>query len=234
MTQIIYPAGGWLPPGAPVNWQRSDQGRDFVTTWQGIIQGPGDGVCVNVGSNVPFPDGFGPDYPWVKITTGQFAGHTFYIGHCSTLVHTGQAFKFGDPLARADQGHNFEGTLGGWVELGEIPFGPVVPSHWFDGILMKPLVVNVPNPDPHNYLWFDTAVPMNGRTYNERLLVETYDKLRVHGLLNRKKLAPIRLALGELAKRIDGIAHSSAELMVFHRKFRRDQMLGRSQGKRYV
>lgn len=149
--KVKYPAGGWLPPGAHFDWQRSDQGRDFVTNWQGAIQAPGDGECVNVGSDRPFPNGFGPAYAWVKITGGNFRGHTFYIGHCTAAVRTGDQFKFGHVLAHADQGHNFEGTVGGWVELGEVqPNGTLGPEsstgHWFDKYLREPVVVKEPGP----------------------------------------------------------------------------------------
>lgn len=144
--KIRYPAGGWLPPGAHFDWQRSDQGRDFVTNWGGVIQAPGNGECVAVSSDAAFPNGFGPAYARVKITSGNFRGHTYYIGHCTTAIHAGETFSFGHVLAHANQGHNFEGTVGGWVELGEVQSnGTLGPSsstgHWFDRFLRHPKVV---------------------------------------------------------------------------------------------
>lgn len=149
VTQIVYPAGGWLPAGAHLELEWDDQGRDFSTDWQGIVQAPGDGQCINVLSDRPFPSGFGPRYPVVRIDTGAFAGHEFYIGHNTSLVSDGESFKFGHPLARADQGHNWSGTTGGWVELGEAFGGSPGPKSgvkWFDHLLDQPLVVNVPDP----------------------------------------------------------------------------------------
>lgn len=146
---VRYPAGGWLKPGTPVNWQRSDQGRDFVIPWQAELQAPGSGWCVENGSDAAFPNGFGPRYAKVMITTGQFATHEWYIGHCTSLLVPGQHFAFGTPVARADQGHDFEGTHGGWVEFGQVQsngsLGPNNPSgHWFDPMLFNTLNVNVP------------------------------------------------------------------------------------------
>lgn len=114
--QRTYPAGGWLPPGARFTVERIDQGQDFITDWQGPVIAPGDGHVVEVLSDRPFPDGFGPGYPVVQIDTGRWAGRTLYIGHTSTAVRAGQTFKTGTVLAHADQGHV---SGGGWVELGE-------------------------------------------------------------------------------------------------------------------
>ena len=149
--KISYPCSGWLAPGTRVQWERSDQGRDLVIPWRGVWQAPGAGECVNVGSDRPFPNGFGPAYPWVRIDTGRFAGHTFYLGHCTALVRAGQRFTFGHPIARADQGHDFNGTLGGWTELGQVQadgtLGPFsATGHWYDHLLREDLVIEVPDP----------------------------------------------------------------------------------------
>lgn len=147
-----YPAGGWLPPGAHLELKWDDQGRDFATNWGGHVQAPGDGECIAVLSDRPFPNGFGPDYPVVRIDTGMFRGHEFYIGHNTSLVKPGEKFGFGHPLAVANQGHNWAGTTGGWVELGEafngLP-GPKTGRKWFDDLLEKPLVINHPDPPLH-------------------------------------------------------------------------------------
>ena len=154
-----WPAGGWLPQGAKFIWEHPDQGRDFATTYHGIVQAPGSGCVVAIGADRPFPNGFGPDYPMVSITAGRWAGHTWYLGHTSTLVHEGQCFRFGAPLARADQGtaSSISYALfgapndGSWVELGEVVqingntvLGPYSDTgHWFDS-LFSPLVIADP------------------------------------------------------------------------------------------
>lgn len=119
-THETRPAGGWLPHGARYDERRVDQGQDFITGWGGPIIAAGDGYVVHNLSDKPFPGGFGPHYAVVHIDTGPFAGHDWYIGHCTSTVSAGEHFKEGHQLARADQGH-VEG--GGWCELGEAPGG---------------------------------------------------------------------------------------------------------------
>lgn len=143
--QTVYPAHGWLAPGAHLEFQRDDQGKDFVTNWRGPITAPGDGECIAVLHDRAFPSGFGPAYPVVRIDTGDFKGHEFYIGHTTAAVHEGERFRFAHVLSHADQGHDFEGTHGGWVELGEafggLP-GPNDSTHWYDQLLKEPLRVS--------------------------------------------------------------------------------------------
>lgn len=153
----IYPAGGWLAPGTPISWQREDQGQDFVIPWRGVLQAPGAGYVVAIGVNTPFPNGFGPHYARVRITTGRWAGHEWYLGHCTALVSAGQKFTFGTPLARADQGHPSQIGIvlsrppgdGGWVELGQVLpsgiFGPNQTGHWYRTFFQN-LIVKVPDP----------------------------------------------------------------------------------------
>lgn len=119
------PAGGWLPHGARYDERRVDQGQDFITGWRGPIIAAGDGYVIHNLSDRAFPDGFGPHYCVVHIGTGPFAGHDWYIGHCTSVVHDGQHFKEGATLAHADQGQ-VEG--GGWCELGEAPGGVPGPN----------------------------------------------------------------------------------------------------------
>lgn len=144
----VWPAHGWLPPGAHFELKWDDQGRDFATGWRALVQAPGNGVCVRVLADRPFPGGFGPHYPVVKIDSGPWAGHEYYLGHCSSMVREGERFAFGHALAVADQGHDWAGTTGGWVELGEafngLP-GPKAARHWFDGLISTPLVLHQPD-----------------------------------------------------------------------------------------
>lgn len=153
MGQLVYPAHGWLPPGASLSMQRDDQGKDFVTDWKGVIQAPGTGHCVTVPADNPFPNGFGPHYPVVQIDNGPFGGHQWYLGHTTAAVGPGQHFGFGEVLAHADQGHPSQIGIsvpgdGGWVELGEWVGGPRpnAPSHWYDTLLATPLKVRVSDP----------------------------------------------------------------------------------------
>lgn len=112
---VSLPAGGWLPEGARFTIRRIDQGQDFITNWRGEIIAPGDGYVIENLADQPFPNGFGPHYPVVHITSGEWAGGEYYIGHCTSAVNAGQRFRAGTVLAHADQGA-VEG--GGWVELG--------------------------------------------------------------------------------------------------------------------
>lgn len=120
VTRETRPAGGWLPHGARYTQERVDQGQDFITDWGGRIIAAGDGYVIHNLSDRPFPNGFGPHYCVVHITTGPFAGHDWYIGHCTSKVNAGEHFREGHELALADQGH-VQG--GGWCELGEAPGG---------------------------------------------------------------------------------------------------------------
>lgn len=110
-----YPAGGWLPPGARFTVERIDQGQDFITDDNGPVIAPGDGRVISILSDRPFPDGFGPAYPVVEISTGRWAGRTYYVGHTTAAVRAGETFRQGTVLSHADQGHV---SGGGWVELG--------------------------------------------------------------------------------------------------------------------
>lgn len=113
---VVY---GWLPAHARFTLRQSDQGNDFITDWRGRIVAPGPGVVVAVLSDRPFPAGFGPRYPVVRVDSGDWAG-TWYLGHTTAQVRAGQRFRPGQTLSLADQGH-VDG--GGWVELGAAPGG---------------------------------------------------------------------------------------------------------------
>lgn len=149
---VSYPGDGWFPPHATFEWQHPDQGRDIVTDWKGIVQAPGAGCVVGIGQDQAFPNGFGPDFPLVRIDTGPFASpQPWYLGHTSTLVRDGQCFPFGTPLSRADQGRpSWIGYVmridGGWVEIGQQePNGILGPysstGHWYDDLLRQTLQV---------------------------------------------------------------------------------------------
>jgi hypothetical protein len=142
--RTVFPAHGWLPAAHHFELKWDDEGRDFATNWDGIVQAPGNGEVVRILEDVPFPNGFGPHYPVVRIDSGPWAGHEYYLGHTTALVSAGEHFSFGHPLSLANQGHNWAGTVGGWVELGEafggLP-GPKATHHWFDRLISTPLVI---------------------------------------------------------------------------------------------
>jgi hypothetical protein len=146
--RTVFPAHGWLPQGAHFELKWDDEGRDFATGWAGHLQAPGQGEVLRILADRPFPNGFGPHYPVVRIDSGPWAGHEYYLGHTTALVSVGEHFSFGHPLAVADQGRDWAGTVGGWVELGEafggLP-GPKADHHWFDGLIQTPLVLNHPD-----------------------------------------------------------------------------------------
>jgi hypothetical protein len=149
MSSVIFPAHGWLPPGSHFELKWDDQGRDFATGWQNHVQAPGSGEVIAVHADGPFPNGFGPRYPVVHIDSGAWAGHQYYLGHTTSLVTVGEHFSFGHPLAVVDQGRDWAGTVGGWMELGEafkgLP-GPKATHHWFDALVATPLVVAIAQP----------------------------------------------------------------------------------------
>lgn len=150
MSKHVFPAHGWLPEGAHYELKWDDQGHDLATNWQGSLQAPGNGEVVEIASDRPFPNGFGPDYPIVRIDTGPWAGHTYYLGHTSAAVKAGTRLNFGQIISHADQGHDWAHTVGGWCELGEwFPGrgpGPKAAHHWFDSLLLTPLVIDLPDP----------------------------------------------------------------------------------------
>jgi hypothetical protein len=150
---IHLPAGGWLPAGARYTRERVDQGQDLITNWRGPIIAPGNGHVVRNLSDKAFPVGFGPHYAVVHIDTGPFAGHDWYIGHCTSAVGDGVKFKAGHVLAHADQGQR-EG--GGWAEIGEAPGGAPGPmgngakwSHLFGTVSRRVTVKAAPHPGAH-------------------------------------------------------------------------------------
>lgn len=148
MAQVRYHIGGWVPPQNPVIWEHPDHGRDLAIGGNHVLCGPGNGLVVNVLSDAGFPNGFGPAYPIVELYSGRFAGYQWYLGHTTSLLHAGQRFHFGQPIAVANQSEHVAGWPAGWVELGQAyGGGPGYdnPPHWYEH-LFSDLVVNVPDP----------------------------------------------------------------------------------------
>jgi hypothetical protein len=114
-----YPCGGWFARGTKPHFERTDQGEDRSVKRGVYVRAPGHGYVVSHLDDAPFPGGFGSPYAVVKITSGRFAvgDGLWYIGHAnSEVLPVGKHFRFGDRLARTDNG--FFSTQG-WVEIGK-------------------------------------------------------------------------------------------------------------------
>lgn len=152
MTRIIYPLGGWLAPGTPVRWDHSDHGEDIVIGGNHVIQSPGEGVCTAVLSDAAFPNGFGPKYPQLLITSGPWKDFRASLGHTTSLVSAGQHFGFGHPVAVANQSGAVPGWPAGWCEFGTSSGSSpdhINPPHWYKDKLLADYVVNQPDPPLH-------------------------------------------------------------------------------------
>jgi hypothetical protein len=162
MSTWLVPAHGWLPVGA--HFQVSPRsGRCFATGPEGALQAPGNGEVLDVLSDEPFPDGFGSGYPVVRVDSGPWGGHEYYLGHTTSLLKARERFAFGRPLAIADQGNDWAGTIGGWVELGEAAQGRPVATPgraWFADLLVTPMVARS-SPAP---IFRESGVPVWGFT----------------------------------------------------------------------
>lgn len=94
--------------------------------------------------------------------------------------------------------------------------------------------------NPMHYDWFDAKTRnLYGDHYNERALVQRYDKLRKHGVVNRERLAPIRRDLLVVADRVLAIALTKGDKgqpnwKPDHLGWRRRQLINRVQGERFV
>lgn len=91
-----------------------------------------------------------------------------------------------------------------------------------------------------HYNWFDDVTRVEyGRKLNEQALVRRYDKLRAHGVLNSLELRPVRRDLLTAADRVLAIALSKGTCgrpnwKVDHLGWRRQQLVHRAQGQRFV
>lgn len=118
-----YPCGGWFARGTHPHFERVDQGEDRSVRRGVYVRAPGQGVVVNHLSDAAFPSGFGSPYAIVRIETGRFkvGDCLWYIGHAnSDVLAVGKRFKFGDKLARTDNGFSADQ---GWVEIGKCEGG---------------------------------------------------------------------------------------------------------------
>ena len=100
-----------------------------------------------------------------------------------------------------------------------------------------------PSPPVKNqlhYEWFDARTrTIFGDKFNERQLVEKYDRLRKHGVLNRYRLAPVRRQLLVCADRVLHVAlmhgtDGKPNWRPDHLGWRRQQLIHRVQGQRFA
>jgi hypothetical protein len=125
----------FVPAGAPVTFERIDQGVDFRTKPGGPVVAPWGGVVSVAPSN---PGGFGTHYSLIRFTEGPHDGETWYIGHALN-VHTGRVQR-GDVIART--GHGSESWMGnakgipGHVEIGRWPPGSMSAGGAVKGIVL--------------------------------------------------------------------------------------------------
>ena len=112
---------GILPEGAKVvAMERKDQGRDVQLKPGQELLAPGNFIYLGTKSD---PSGFGPDYPVIKVLSGEFAGHDLYYGHTDVAggLKAGQRYSAGTHVATTSRtGHN---APAGWLELGYAPGG---------------------------------------------------------------------------------------------------------------
>lgn len=105
------------------------------------------------------------------------------------------------------------------------------PSFW--GTTPSPPVKNTVR-----YDWFPTGpFVVNRLKLDERSVVERYDKLRQDAKKHRVQLAILRLHLKWLADRVYAVAHKrpgKPTWGLFHRGWRYQQLIHRSQGQRFV
>lgn len=101
------------------------------------------------------------------------------------------------------------------------------------------LQITVPAPDPYA-IYRDQSFAFHGKKLpNERELVKEYDRLRKHGVINRKALKPIRAELLLCGQRIAELVMSEPKVnghynwKPFDRGRRFQGLIHRSQGKRW-
>jgi hypothetical protein len=112
-----------------------------------------------------------------------------------------------------------------------------------DGDLCQAYVYITPKPaDPNHYDWYpDQEWELDGAQVNERKTAIAYDKFRALQLPlqhpDRPDLQVLRDHCSQLAARIDTLAHEQMvggkpSYELWHRRWRRDRLLERSEGKR--
>jgi murein DD-endopeptidase MepM/ murein hydrolase activator NlpD len=96
---------------------RTDDGVDIEDAPDGAaVYSITPGVVTAVASD---PNGFGPNYPVILVTSGPLAGQSIYYGHvAASLVHVGQQVVAGEPIAVIGHTGNAASLGHGHIEIG--------------------------------------------------------------------------------------------------------------------
>lgn len=96
---------------------RTDDGVDIEDAPDGAtVYSMTAGVVTAVASD---PNGFGPDYPVIRITKGPLTGQYIYYGHvAASLVNVGQTVGPGQPVAVMGHTGDAAGLGHGHIEIG--------------------------------------------------------------------------------------------------------------------
>lgn len=119
------------------------------------------------------------------------------------------------------------------VQPGGLTFADFAP--WYDHTAIRN---PIPPADPHHYGWFDTTKRIMAGGASELSTVLEYDKLRATQTKtkhpNRPRLAVLRSRCQVLGMRVAAIEKASHVKGLYHRGWRRDQLLARAKGQRLV
>jgi GH24 family phage-related lysozyme (muramidase) len=101
-------------------------------------------------------------------------------------------------------------------------------------LFLTPVGPPPPPPDPHHYKRFSTDVFKDiGVHQSECWCVKRYDVLRKHGVINRRKLKPVRADLTKLADRVAKVSGAGTKHTTWGedwRGWRYQELLARSRG----
>lgn len=108
-------AGGFLPRNATYKPGRADAGRDGQTDPGGPMIANGNGVVIAIKSD---PNGFGPDYPEVKFSSGPDIGRILYFGHTHSALRVGARVSPGSIISYTGKTPVGNASTPGWFEVG--------------------------------------------------------------------------------------------------------------------
>ncbi len=125
-----------------------DQGVDYSAPGGTPLYAMGSGVIISEGIN-----GFGPNAPVLKITSGPLAGLEVYYGHAgSNLVHVGDHVQAGQKISEV--GYGIVGiSTGPHLEIGFYP-----PGGMGAGSKMLSVINKILSDHPQGRAWSSTGV----------------------------------------------------------------------------